>query len=155
MKNRSWWKSQWKWILLASLPPLIGATALAAVILLLPRERVTWTNLERLEPGMSRAEVETILGRAKDYSPGPAEQGVPAVAWMSRFRTGVPNTSTVIKPTHIWQGKKLTVWAVFDGDEVLDCYTYEPVGDDDDFDELVLQNAARHMFRSPRPILRP
>jgi hypothetical protein len=76
---------------------------------------------------------------------------------VSRFRKdvadrpGTPNGARAIKPTHIWQGKTLTVWAVFDGNEVLDCYTYEPADDDDEFDERVTTNVRRNMFRTPRP----
>jgi hypothetical protein len=140
--------SQWKWILLGSLGPLAVVIALVATFLLWPRERVSLKNLERVQPGMSRAEVEAILGRAKRCSPGPDEEGIPADEWTFRLRAGVPDANTVIKPTHMWEGKTLTVWAVFDGKGVLDCYTYEEA--DDDFNDRVIENVQRHMFRAPR-----
>lgn len=138
-------KSQWKWVLLASLGPLTVALAVLATFLLWPRERVTWENFERLRPGMSRAEAEALLGPAKPYPSSPKGIPVGAVPWASRFRKGPIDNTTLILPTHMWEGTLLNIWAVFDSDEVLDCCTAD-VSDEDAY-QYVPKHIKRDMWR--------
>jgi hypothetical protein len=139
-------KSQWKWILLGSLVPLIAATAGLTAFLLWPREQITWENFERLRPGMSRAEAEALLGPAKHFFPHPMEkEGIAAVPWASRFRNGPVDNTTYIQPTHVWDGRILTILAVFDSDDTLDGYTAD-VHDDEAY-KYVPEHVKRDMFR--------
>src|SRR5262249_51732104 len=102
-------KSKWIWILVGLLVPLAMAPAGLTDFLLWPRGRVTWEGFERLQPGMSRAEAEALLGPAKPYRRGPKGIPIAAVPWASGFRKGPIDNTTFIQPTHIWKGKLLTI----------------------------------------------
>jgi hypothetical protein len=59
-------------LLMAGLVVLVG---LAAVVLWPPPSRVTRENYDRIQAGMSRAEVDAILGPPGDYRTGPTRDG--------------------------------------------------------------------------------
>ena len=52
-------KRKLAWVCLLVAPLVIGS----AVLVLLPRDRITQANCERIKKGMTENEVETILGR--------------------------------------------------------------------------------------------
>ena len=64
-----------KWKLLVALAGLAVVVA-AGVVVLWPRSssRITRENFEQIKEGMSRTEVEGILGPAGDYSTGPTQR---------------------------------------------------------------------------------
>jgi hypothetical protein len=67
-------KHKWKLLALAGL----AVVAVAASFALWPRpDRVTRENYDRVKKGMSRTEVEAILGPPGDYSTGPLTFGSP------------------------------------------------------------------------------
>ena len=51
-----------RWIVLAGMLAACVCLTLAVLALLPPPPGVTWPNIERINDGMTRAEVETILG---------------------------------------------------------------------------------------------
>ena len=66
----------WRRTLLVALAALAVVVA-AGVVVLWPRPslRITLENCKRIREGMSRAEVEAILGPPGDYRTGPGETG--------------------------------------------------------------------------------
>jgi hypothetical protein len=65
-----------RWTLLVALAGLAVVVA-AGVVVLWPRaDRVTRANYERIQIGMTRADVEAILGPPGDYRTGHGEAGV-------------------------------------------------------------------------------
>jgi hypothetical protein len=57
--------------LLVVLAGLAAMVAAGVVVLWPPQNRITQENFDRVREGMSRAEVEAILGPPGDYSTGP------------------------------------------------------------------------------------
>src|SRR5262249_33352868 len=56
-------KRKLAWVCLLVCPLVIGG----AVLVLLPRDPITQANCDKIENGMTLTEVETLLGRKKDY----------------------------------------------------------------------------------------
>jgi hypothetical protein len=74
------------WKLLVPLASLAAVLATEAVVLWSPPARVTQENFERIRVGMSKTEIEAILGRPGDYRTASGETGVPGRAgtyWVS------------------------------------------------------------------------
>jgi hypothetical protein len=71
----------WKW---ASVALAVGLVLLGAFLgLAWPRpSRVTAANFERIKEGMSRAEVEAILGPPGDYTTGPTFIHFGGLVWV-------------------------------------------------------------------------
>lgn len=59
-----------RWVVRLTLAALVAAGALA---LSPQRDRITPENFDRIRAGMSRSEVEAILGRHGDFSSGPLQ----------------------------------------------------------------------------------
>jgi hypothetical protein len=57
--------------LLVALAGLAVVGAVGAVVLWLPEDRITESNVDRVRRGMSQAEVKVILGPPGDYTSGP------------------------------------------------------------------------------------
>jgi hypothetical protein len=115
-------KGKWgRAVPLAGLVVLLAAGAFVAC----PPERVTRANFYRIAPGMSRAEVEAILGPPGDYRTGLGEtaspidgDGLPDEEWedtgsewhdLPMFR-GVAKAGT-------WVGDSVQIHIDIDGDE--------------------------------------
>ena len=60
--------------MLAGLAMIVAGGALVLWPPTDPASRITQENFERIKEGMSRAEVEAILGPAGDYSTGPTQR---------------------------------------------------------------------------------
>jgi hypothetical protein len=65
-----------------------------------PEDRVTEANFHRIEKGMTRPEVEAILGPPGDYSTGPLNFG-PRVSML--FSNHGPHPTDAYKPSY-WDG---------------------------------------------------
>lgn len=79
-------KRKLAWVCLLVSPLVIGG----AVLVLLPRDRITQANCERIKKGMTEKEVETILGREKD--------------WVDEFEA-----PTKVVTCFVWQGSRGTI----------------------------------------------
>jgi len=83
-----------RWIVLAGILAACVCLTLAVLALLPPRPGVTPANIERIEDGMTRAEVETILG-------GPGES---LGSYLARY----PTSPLIIRGGTKYRGA--TVW---------------------------------------------
>ncbi len=78
-----------KWILLAAFVASIVMLASTGAYVLWPQpDRITKANYERIEEGMTRAEVEALLGPPGNYQTGPMNLQDPQVFGL--FPMGIP-----------------------------------------------------------------
>jgi hypothetical protein len=109
--------------------PLIALTAAAAIGFLVawvlwPRTAITRENYERIHVGMTRAEVEAILG-------GPARDETGG--WWPRVRGrweddgGRPPEADEALRSDIWESDGLNIWVQSDGDGRVRRKAFSPV----------------------------
>jgi hypothetical protein len=93
---------------------LVALAALAGVVVLWPRgepDRITQANFDRIHEGMTRAEVETILGPPGDYRTEPAEYGSLAYLVGRRAQSIGDDYPAV---SHWWEGNTSLVILSYD-----------------------------------------
>ena len=76
-----------KRLLLIASVPLIAAVALGVLSILPPRPGVTKANFDRIEKGMTKAEVEAIFGEKGNWWDGAAQKGQ-AMCWTAKDGSG-------------------------------------------------------------------
>jgi hypothetical protein len=106
------WKSLKRWpVLLALAVVLVVLGGLAVGLLLLPHagSRVTRENCERIEEGLTEAEVRAILGKPWEDSLSDPEGPRPPTDW--RFRYYSPSGTIY---SRLWVGTDFVVFVVFD-----------------------------------------
>jgi len=94
-----------KWKLRRVLAGLAVLMAAATFLFWHGRDRVTAENYERLRKGMTRAEVEAILGPPGDYASGPAV-GEDELWWRLRFQLA----------DHSWVGNSAWIMVTYEKD---------------------------------------
>jgi hypothetical protein len=114
---------------------LLGAVGLlamtVAVFVLWPRpDRITETNYARIRAGMSRVEVEAILGTPGDYGSGPEVS--PVFAFYSAGGiTGTQFRGKLYSPTSCiyaeWLGETLCVQVGYDDSGRVDVSDADPI----------------------------
>jgi hypothetical protein len=89
--------------------PLAGLALVAAgTFVLWPRtDRITRKNFDRIEKGMSRVQVESILGPPGDYRTGPG-----AIDWIPEF--GPVTGNTIWGEGRCWWADTLLIVVAFD-----------------------------------------
>ncbi len=112
--------------LLLALPVTLGMIA-AALWLLWPRTAITRENAARIQPGMTRADVEALLGGpARDDTTGPVAREdppefAPPDAQGRRFRI----TLIDLRPHLEWHSDEVQVWVHVDAEgRVTDCRAF-------------------------------
>jgi hypothetical protein len=106
-------------LLIVVLAELALVLAAAVATIIGPRaDRVTEANFQRVQEGMSRAEVEAILGPADDYTTGPTiltKDGFDKVFFMIDERN-----KSVLLPVTYWFGDSAVICVVFNTANTVD-----------------------------------
>jgi hypothetical protein len=108
-----------RWLLVLLAVSLAVLAIFAARPILFPptNPHIAWENYNRITPGMSRGDVEAILGPPGDYRTGPIRY------WVKPFRpTGNPFCQQVE-----WLSDEADIRVWFDHHGEVDCGWYEPV----------------------------
>jgi hypothetical protein len=107
---------------------LAGLTVVAAgAVVLWPRaDRVTEENFYRLQDGMTRAEVEAILGPPGDYSTWPLEYAGPSIAFLNR---DIPHpVGEFVRVSYLSSGQGQVAKVEWRGDCQLICVYFNSSG---------------------------
>jgi hypothetical protein len=86
--------------LLVALAALAVVVAAGVVMLLPPEDRLTEQNFDQISVGMSRAEVEAILGPPRDYSTGPLKYAGRSLQMFGGSR-GTHRTGSYVPLAHV------------------------------------------------------
>jgi len=89
----------------------LAVVVTAGTVVLWPRpERITRANFHRIREGMSRAEVEAILGPPGDYRTGLGE------TWFTEPKLWSPDRDIAPRPEPLWSTAPGNSWARWDSD---------------------------------------
>jgi hypothetical protein len=109
-----------KWKLRRALAGLALVAAVATLVFWQGRDRVTAENYERIHKGMTRSEVEAILGPPGDYASGPAV-GEDELWWRLRFQLA----------DHSWVGNSAWIMVTYEkdllGPELVNGFSFQPI----------------------------
>ncbi len=118
-------------ILVLVLPAAV-VSSMAAAWLLWPRTAITRENAARIQPGITRADVEALLGGPpRDEATGPVsldlddrpEDG--AQLWLEWQFRGLFQADPVGPHASLWGSNRVVIWVQFDGqDRVTACTAF-------------------------------
>src|ERR1700722_7606055 len=87
----------------------LAVVAVGAFVLWPRKHRITRENYERIREGMSRAELEAILGPSGDYTTGPVLLNAGTRSVIDIGDDGNPHDF----PATEWRGDTASVWVAF------------------------------------------
>jgi hypothetical protein len=132
--------------LLAALAVGLAVLAAAALWPRTPRgERVTRDNYDRLREGMSRAEVEAILGSPGDYRTGPSTLSQESTFFIIEVHGG-SGEAHFSRPVY-WTTDTLEIVAYHHPDGTLSEFGYRPLEPDDSGPIDYLRWRAKRVWR--------